>query len=45
MSQVFSLDGATFQVQWHGTVLPTTFNSKGAALAYLAGLKAGRSPS
>lgn len=42
-NQVFRLhDG--WQVFWNGRVCSPTFNSKGAAAAYLSGLARGRRP-
>ena len=38
-------DMDSFRVFWKGRLLPVDFNSKGAAAAYLDGLRAGRKPS
>jgi hypothetical protein len=36
MTQVFSIRDGVWNVQWRGIVSPVDFNSKGAALAYIA---------
>jgi hypothetical protein len=36
MTTVFTLGADEWQAMWRGQIAPHTFNSKGAALAYLA---------
>ena len=42
--EVICLRFGEWQVFWQGHLLPPCFNSKGAALAFLDGLRKGRKP-
>lgn len=41
----FSIEQGVWMVRWQGSVLRPTFNSRGAAQAFIDGLHAGRKPS